>query len=449
MSPHKIQNIPVHDIIFLAKNRVGKGDLLIKKGIWIYFILIIFEGALRRWIFPSLASPLLIVRDPIAIWLIFMSIKHRLLVGNFYVIIIAYMGFIGIVTAIIFGHGNIIVAIYGARILLLHFPLIFIIGRLFTYQDVIKIGKVVLWMTIPMTILIIIQFYSPQSAWVNLGVGGDKEGAGFSGALDFFRPPGTFSFTTGVTLYYSFASTFLLFFLVDSKYINKVLLIISTIFFFIAIPFSMSRGLFFQVCVTIFFSMLLLLKKPKHLLNMVFAVCSVLLVFYTLGQTVFFRTSIGAFISRFEDAGLAEGGLKGTIGTRFLGLMISAITESEDLPFWGYGIGRFTNVGSLLITGKKDFLNGQVEVEWGRIVYESGILLGVFFILVRLKICIRLLMKSYRAIKTGNYLPWMLLSFGFLIIGQGQWAQPNTLGFSTLTGGLILASLKTANQHKF
>jgi hypothetical protein len=41
-----------------------------------------------------------------------------------------------------------------------------------------------------------LQFYSPQS-WVNRGVGGDLS-VGFSGADDYFRPPGTFSFTSGL-----------------------------------------------------------------------------------------------------------------------------------------------------------------------------------------------------------------------------------------------------------
>ena len=39
----------------------------LKIGIWIYFYLLIFEGALRKWFLPSLATPLLVVRDPVAL----------------------------------------------------------------------------------------------------------------------------------------------------------------------------------------------------------------------------------------------------------------------------------------------------------------------------------------------------------------------------------------------
>ena len=33
--------------------------------IWTYFWLLLFEGGLRKWIVPSLANPLLIIRDPV------------------------------------------------------------------------------------------------------------------------------------------------------------------------------------------------------------------------------------------------------------------------------------------------------------------------------------------------------------------------------------------------
>ena len=45
----------------------------IKTLIWIYFWLLIFEGALRKWFLPSLSSPLLLVRDPVALFAIFLG----------------------------------------------------------------------------------------------------------------------------------------------------------------------------------------------------------------------------------------------------------------------------------------------------------------------------------------------------------------------------------------
>src|SRR6476646_4894849 len=96
---------------------------LIKQGIWLYFLLLIFEGALRRWFLPGLAMPLLIVRDPVAFLLIILAIRNGKLVMNRYVAAMTTIGFAGILTAMFMGHGNLGVALYGARILILHFPL--------------------------------------------------------------------------------------------------------------------------------------------------------------------------------------------------------------------------------------------------------------------------------------------------------------------------------------
>ncbi len=155
----------------------------IKIAIWTYFFLLLFEGALRKCILPFLSTPLLVIRDPVAIYIIFITLRQKLIRLNMILIGVVAIGIAGIFTALSLGHGNLAVALFGARIFLVHFPLIFIIGRVFNKEDVIKMGKVLLWISVPMAILITLQFYSPQSAWVNRGVGGDLEGAGFTVAL--------------------------------------------------------------------------------------------------------------------------------------------------------------------------------------------------------------------------------------------------------------------------
>ena len=213
---------------------------LLKKGIWLYFILLIFEGALRKWVFPSFSNQLLLVREPVAAWLLLLAYRSGIFPRNGYVILVIVISLVSILTAMLLGHGNLIVALYGARIFLLHFPLIFIVGKVFTPDDVIKVGRVAVYLTIPMTVLIFLQFYSPQSAWVNRAVGGE-EGGGFSGALGYLRPPGTFSFTNGNTLFYSFVLVFVCYFWRSNNLINKLALISATIGVVVAIPLSISR----------------------------------------------------------------------------------------------------------------------------------------------------------------------------------------------------------------
>jgi hypothetical protein len=148
------------------------GISLLKKGLWLYFVLLVIEGGLRKWFLPGLAAPLLIVRDPVAIWLMWLGFKENIFRSNAYINTAVLLTLLSLITTLVFGHGNLTVAVYGARIMLVQFPLLFLIGRVLDYQDVVKMGKAVLWITPLMTMLIAVQFYSPQSAWVNRGVGG-------------------------------------------------------------------------------------------------------------------------------------------------------------------------------------------------------------------------------------------------------------------------------------
>lgn len=416
----------------------------LKRAIWIYFFLLIFEGALRKWVLPSLATPLLIIRDPVALWLIVVAWRRGLIPPNYYLTGMLIIGTIGIFTAVLLGHGSLPVALFGARIFLLHFPLIFIIGRVFTRNDVLALGRVTLWITIPMVVLVALQFLSPQSAWVNRGVGGDMQGAGFSGALGYFRPPGTFSFTNGNTTFFSFVAPFVFYFWLDSKAIHKPLLMAATFGLFLAIPLSISRSLLFQVVLCLSFLLVAIARKPENLWRMLLTVVGGVMVLGVLSQMSLFATATEAFTARFNDANENEGGLEGVFLDRFLGGLIGAVTGSANLPLFGMGIGMGTNAGSVLLTGKADFL--IAEGEWGRTVGELGPLLGLAVIFLRIRFAAKMAWACYIQLTKGDLLPWLLLSFGLLSLAQGGWAQPSSLGFCTLIGGLMIASLRPSPQ---
>lgn len=421
---------------------VQDSNRLIKIGIWSYFLLLIFEGALRKWFLPGLSLPLLVIRDPIALYLIFLTWKKGLLPSNIYLGGMVCIGILSIYTAVLFGHGNIPVALYGARMLLIHFPLMFVIGRIFTHEDVVKIGRLFLWISIPMAFLIAVQFYSPQSAWVNRGVGGDIGGAGFQGAMGFFRPPATFSFTSGTHLFFGLVASFAFYFWLTPKSISRPVLILATLGLVAAVPLSISRSLFFHVAISLLFAIFAISQMPKFLSRIIVLFVGGLAALAVLSQTSFFQTATEVFFSRFEQASVSEGGLEGTLGERYFGNMFVAVINSFEKPLMGYGIGMGTNVGSMLLTGGLQYL--IAEQEWARILGESGPLMGLGIIILRLGLCVKIGKACYQQLKRQSILPWMLLSYGLLVIPNGQWAQPTILGFSTLIGGLMIASLRQA-----
>ena len=417
------------------------GRSLLKKGIWVYFILLIFEGALRKWVLPGLATPLLVVRDPVAIWLLFTAWKYDEFPSNNYVWGMSFIGVIAIFTALAFGHGSAVVALYGARILLFHFPLIFLIGRIFNQDDVLRMAKVVLVIAVPMFFLIALQFYSPQSSWINRGIGGDVEGGGFSGALGYFRPPGTFSFTTGNSQFFGLVGAIVIYFWLNPARISRLLLLAATISLTAAIPLSISRYLFYQIGLSILFATLSIIRQPKYLGRLLLAGVGLVIIVAILSRASFFSNAIEALSSRFSVASDNESSAgEDSFSGRFLAGFFEPF-QSPNFPFFGLGIGMGTNAGAQLLVGHADeFLIS--EGEWGRLIGEMGAIMGITAILIRVSICIRLVIESYKKLLKNDLLPWILLSVSLLSIAQGQWAQPTALGFAVVVGGLSIASLK-------
>lgn len=414
----------------------------LKVLIWVYFFLWIFDGALRKWFLPALSMPLLLVRDPIVLWLLILAFKRELLKLNFYLTGMLILGVISFIAAVTVGHGDTSVASYGARTMLLYFPMIFVIGRIFSLEDVIKMGRMLLIIAIPMTLLLVLQFYSPQSAWVNRGVGGDEGGAGFGGALDYFRPPGTFSFTNGTTCFYSLLAPFLIYFWLHQQKVNRLILLAASGALIIAIPISLSRGLLLQVAVSLIFLMIATMRQPKHVGKVFLAIIVIVLTIAVFNKASFFQRATEAFTSRFEDANEAEGGLaEGVLGDRFLGALIKAVTGSADQSVFGVGVGSGTSLGAKILNDDRVLM--MADFEWMREIGELG-LMGLLVIGLRVGLALKIALYSYRKMMKSEIMPWLLMSVGILIVTQGQWHQPTALGFFSLIGGLWVASLKSA-----
>ena len=54
-----------------------KRSIDLRRMIWRYFVLLIGEGALRKWILPSLGAPLLVIRDPLVLLIYLQAVRCR------------------------------------------------------------------------------------------------------------------------------------------------------------------------------------------------------------------------------------------------------------------------------------------------------------------------------------------------------------------------------------
>ena len=436
-----------------------KTDKRLRQVFWIFTFLLLTEGIFRRWILPAgIQNVFLVIRDPFVLYAVCIGWRSGY-IKNGHAVLMMLLGFVSFLSALAFGHGNIIVALYGVRIIALYFPFIYICARVLRRDDVLMIGKVLVLMLIPMVALTIVQFYSPQSAFVNLGVGGDEEGAGFGGALGYMRPPGIFTFISGLTEYYGCTYGFLLYFLIspeDSQRmgLSKRFLIACLIMYFVSIPVSISRTHFVQTVFISVFFMVLLFRQGKVAKKIIGMLCVVAVIFpllFMISEDM--QKFMEVFTVRFDEANEIEGGLGNSAVNRIFGYFFGAL---ESAPINGYGTGLFSNFGMKYIYGSSNIwvsqyndVNAVIEMEWGRIICEDGLIIGMLILLVRLHIAYRLVVKSYLEIrKKGDILPWLLLPYaGYALCVFGLRAS-YSLGFMVIMVVSCLTALKYACPRK-
>ena len=156
----------------------------------------------------------------------------------------------------------------------------------------------------------------------------------------------------------------------------------------------------------------------------------------------FFKEGVQVLSDRFTDVAEAEGT---TIASDLLSRTFSGFTEGFLLltraPIGGYGLGIGTNGGAKFLTGQAVFLLS--EGEWGRVILESGPILGLAYVVWRTMLTFKLGLFSFRELKRGQILSLMLFAVGFVPLLNGQFGQPTNLGFAVFVCGLCLAAGNT------
>lgn len=417
-----------------AREALESDTRTIRLLIWLYLALWLFEGGLRRWFLPGLATPLLLVRDPLVIVIYALAVSKNLFVPNGFITLGAVLAALCVFNALLLGHGNVAVALYGARCDFLHIPLIFIMGRVLRQKDIFALAKVGVTLAIPYSMLLVAQFYAPQDAWVNRGVGGG-EGAAFTGALEHFRPPGTFSFITGpAELYPMFTACWFVALLRGN--LPMWLMAGSGLAILVAVPVSISRSLFLGVVLVALAGLGTLIVGRRLSLGMIVKVAFAAGVIAVLaGQIPAFRDGMEAFSARWEGSTVEEGGFKTSILDRFLHDLTDSFSHTHDS---GLGTGFSTNVGQKIITADVGF--GASESEWGRLLYDNGVILGTLLVVYRVALTLAVLMTALWGWHRGALAGLLFASAGLLLLLNGQWGQATTLGSAVICGGLTLAA---------
>jgi hypothetical protein len=419
----------------------------LKWSIWAYLILLIFEGALRKWVFPGAQEALLIVRDPLVMLIYALALGCGIVPRTRFMAVLGVLIVGSFIWSFLAGQSNVLVTLYGLRTNYLHVPLIWIMAEALDREDVERLGTFVLLVGIPMTILMVMQFRAPPNAYINRGVG-SEEGGQLAGAAGRIRPPGFFAFITGPTVFFPLAAVYFLHQAVQRRRLIWPLLICAGGCIAIALPVSISRGtmLLAAAAAAVYIVGLVrlgLINASVFRFALTGAVLLVLLSFLPV-----FSEARNVFMSRWNTAAAeSQGDAWGSLATRVLSGFSEPFVSAFNAPFFGKGIGVGSNVGARLLKGKLGFL--LAENEFDKIFLELGPLLGGLFIAMRFAISIYLFAIAIRALlKNRDPLPLGLWAACVPAILLHQWAPPTFLGFAVFGGGLVMASVNYVDDEE-
>ncbi|HEV3409322.1 MAG TPA: hypothetical protein VG095_03450 [Chthoniobacterales bacterium] len=415
----------------------------VRQLIWLYFWLLLIEGALRKWVLPQLSNPLLIVRDPVVLLAYYFALRGGVFPRNVWIYVLGMIAVFSSAASFLVLWPYLpptriaLVTGFGFRSNFLHLPLIFVMARVLRWEDVKRFGWWTLVLMLPMALLMVGQFRAAPDAFLNWTAGG--EGEMMLSALGKVRTAGTFSFVTGVVAFCAVATAYLVWAALRRDVYKNWLLFAAGGALLIAIAVSGSRSVV-GACIVVVASLIPILFLRPAAVN---RFGQTLIVALVLGVIVtrlpIFKEGFNVLSTRFVE--VAEATEK-SIGRGMVERAFSDFKEGflflTRAPFLGYGLGIGTNGGAKFLVGRSTFLLS--EGEWSRIFLESGPVFGLGFVLFRCALAFYVGLMSIRSVRSGNVLPLLLFSASFLAVLSGQFGQPTILGFAVFTFGLALAA---------
>lgn len=424
----------------------GKIITGIRRLIYFYLLLLIFEGALRKWALPEFSNPLLIVRDPVVIFIYVFAIAGGVFPRNGYVITLAIITALSwavsflVLLPYIPPQWVLLITGYGVRSNFLHLPLIFILPKVFDFDDVKRIGWCTILGMIPMGMLMAAQFRASPDSFLNRAAG-PGEGLQISAGGGKIRPPGTFSFISGAIFYLSTTAAFLLHAVLSRLPYRIWILAASVLALVVGVGVSGSRAAVLEVGLVAACLGVILVLRPNLLNNFGRSLLLAIIVLWAVTRVPVFREGIGILSDRFvESAEASDTTVAGGLLSRTLEGFTEPFYGMDRMPTWGYGLGLGTNGGARFLIGHSAFL--LAENEWSRVMMESGPIIGLMFILWRVVLAFYILYLALRQLlRFGQTLPLFLCAAGFFPLLNGSFGQPTSAGFAAVLSGLCLAAM--------
>lgn len=420
----------------------------LKKLIWLYFLLLIFEGALRKWVVPQLSAPLLIIRDPVGIAIVWEAYRTRRWPARWSAATaLLAAGFVGLcLVQMITGDNPWYVGVYGLRSYLLPFPVAFAMAHNINEEDLRRMGAFLLWILAPMTVLEVLQYRGSPTSFLNRG---SYQGAAQIGyTIGHVRAAGTFSFSTGAVGFGVLAGAFLLYALVRGGMVKKKwLLWVGAAALILAVPVCGARALLYFLAAELLcagvgaaLGVTQFAKTLKIIVPMVFMGVLVSLL-------PVFSEATHSFVTRLAAAHSSEGSTESTLLDRISGPFAKTIefTDFASHPI-GSGMGRGAAAMMALQTGTEKFSTGEDELS--REVIEFGPVPAAAFELFLIILAISIGGRAIARARDLEPLALLLVPLTVSALLFGVMENPTDGGFLVVSLAFSLAAIRISEPAR-
>ena len=436
------------------------------KLIFVIYFLLIFEGALRKWVFFLFPDAVFFIRVPFVLLLYYFALKYFYFFrSNVYFLLGMVFFFVLLclipVQMLLGGYSAryLIVAAYGLHNYVFYIPAAFIIAVCFMREDVIYLVRATLIVAICSVPLVIAQSFAATDSFLVRGFGGHFVGLQSSGVI---RPMGFFTSSPGQQMFVTSVAAFVFSSWVSVKvnYVSNKLLIIATLSLLPLLGLSFQRGVLVHVAIVLIFviigSMLSKCRKLAFRLLLAVLILALLALFFPL----LFPDGFEIFYSRIVDAHQTEAGEYkfGELGllSRVLYQLFKFLLIVDDVPLFGYLLGIGGNAALQLswvdlpsAWSAWDGPAGWAEDGLSMNIVDLGLIFGPLYIVYRYMLffwVFRLSLEAARQYK--EILPITLVGFiSPLLLFLQINGQGTLTGYVWLFFGFCLAAIKLSKKE--
>ncbi len=429
----------------------------------VLYLLLIFEGALRKWLLPEYSQMLFFVRDPVLLYAYVLATRHGLWPQRSAWLRLAWaMAAIGLLLLLMqvaagSSHDNRwLLGAYGWRSYFLALPLAWLVGAQFVASDLWRLLRVTLWLTLPVAALVTLQFFSPMDAAVNVGSASDTDlqfrGVGLN--AERTRPMGLFASGAGQQQFVATAFALLLAACITpaaQRRAHPLLLLLSAAALLTCLALSGSRGTVLQCALSASFALgLAVLGRGTAVKTRALAWPLALGLAAVLLVPLIFPAGFAAFIERWTSASQAESGFTGGVFGRALFGLVDFTRLIDAVPALGYGLGYGGNASITLGAQLDGVMPGKLaETDFARHMVDLGPVFGLGYIAFRVALTLWLARRVWRATRqSANALPLLLFSYAGYVLLLGQITGQGTINFyGWLFVGLCIAATRAPSPR--